>query len=270
MGFKENLLKKIDIDHLADRVAANVAPQTDAAKFDKGSARRLIEMGGFPHVTLKDRELELYILDSDAEKKTIIVLDNGLAIYHTTIDDVAMRKSPTVKEMISIKNAKKILSDNDVRVSKRADSVRTVKQMLIDNLDLTYTDADIAGIANEGSSALENGDMEDVMLSLKLFSELLGFKTAPKLFRSAHCEIQGRLDKGAAGEMQFGPASIYDKDKNSLQFIVSPIDSRREDDLIYYRTILDHDVPADAEGGEVFQRLRLLVADPKPVLAEGD
>ena len=56
MGFKENLLQKITIDKLAAQVAASVEPQADAAKFDKDGARRLIEMGGFPHVELKDRE----------------------------------------------------------------------------------------------------------------------------------------------------------------------------------------------------------------------
>lgn len=77
-------------------------------------------------------------------------MDNGLAIYHTTIDDVALRKSPTLKEVVSFRNARKILSDGDVRVSKRTNPVRIVKEMLIDELDLSYTDADIDGIAYEG------------------------------------------------------------------------------------------------------------------------
>ena len=88
MGFKENLLQKIAIDKLAAQVAASVAPQADAAKFDKDAARRLIEMGGFPHVALKERDLELYILEDGGEKKKIVVLDNGLAIYdkmHNTL-----------------------------------------------------------------------------------------------------------------------------------------------------------------------------------------
>lgn len=268
MGFKENLLKKIDIDSLAAQVAAMVKPQADAAKFDKTAARRLIEMGGFPRVELKERDLERYILEDDGEKKKIIVLDNGLAIYNTTIDDVAMRKSPTVKEMISLRNARKILSDNDVLVSKRVDSVRTVKKMLVDQLDLTYTDDDIAQIGYEGAASLEGKDMDGVLESLALFSEILGFQKAPKLFQSAHCKIKGELGKGAAGETRFGPVVLYDQTNDSLRFIASPVDSRRKDDLIYYRTILDNEVPADAEGIEVFRRLRQLVLDRKPVLVE--
>ena len=37
MAFRDNLLKKIDIEKLAARVAATVEPQADAAKFDKAS-----------------------------------------------------------------------------------------------------------------------------------------------------------------------------------------------------------------------------------------
>jgi hypothetical protein len=268
MGFKENLLKKMDIDKLAAQVSSTVEPQADAAKFDKASARRLIEMGGFPRVEPEDRDLELYILENETDKKTIIVLDNGLAIYHTTIDDVALRKSPTVKEMISIRNARKILSDNDVRVSKRTDSVRTVKNMLLDRLDLSYSDADIDGIAYEGAASLEGKDTDGVLQSLSLFSEILGFQNAPKLFQSSDCEIKGSLEMGSGGEMRFGPNFIYDKDHNSLKFISSKIDSRITDELDRYRQILNGVVPADAEGVDVFRQLKQLVMNRKPVLNE--
>ena len=264
MGFKENLLQKITIDKLAAQVAASVEPQADAAKFDKDGARRLIEMGGFPHVELKDRDLDLYILKDDGEKKKIIVLDNGLAIYDSTIDDVAMRKSPTVKEMVNLRNARKILSDSDVRVSKRADSVRTLKKMLVDRLDLTYTEKDIEGIAYDGAAALESNDMDEVLESLVLFSELLGFPTPPKIFRAAHHEVRGEVAKGSAGAIRLGPGFIYDRMHNALKYI------GYADDLAHYLQVLHGDATADAEGGEVFKRLKALVMDRKPVLKETD
>jgi hypothetical protein len=266
MGFKENLLKKMGIEKLAGQVAASVRPPAEAVKFDKAAARRLLEMGGFPHVVLKERDLELYVLEEDAEKKTIIALDNGLAIYHTTIDDVAMRKNPTVKEMLSIRNARKILSDDDVLVSKRADSVRTVRDVLIDDLDLTYTDVDISGLAYEGAASLEGKDSEGVMQALALFSEMLGFQYAPKLFRCDHCEIRGSLEKGSGDAMRFGPAYVENRMHDTLKFIASAVDSREKEDLDRYIQVLDGNVPADAEGNDVFQKLRQLVADRKPVL----
>ena len=54
-------------------------------------------------------QLDLYIKDIDAEKTRILVLDNDLAIYNTSVYDVAMRKSPTVKEMMNPFNVVKIL-----------------------------------------------------------------------------------------------------------------------------------------------------------------
>lgn len=262
MGFKENLLQKIAIDKLAAQVAASVAPQADAAKFDKNVARRLIEMGGFPQVAIKERDLELYILEDEGEKKKIVVLDNGLAIYDTTIDDVAMRKSPTVKEMVNLRNARKILSDSDVRVSKRTDSVRTLKQMLVDRLDLTYTENDIDGIAYDGAAALESNDMDGVLESLVLFSEILGFPEPPKIFRAAHHEIRGELGKGAAGTVRLGPGFIYDRMHNTLKFI------GLVDDLEHYLHILHGDAAADAQGVEVFKHFKQLVLDRKPVLTD--
>ena len=260
MGFKENLMQKIAIDKLAAKVAASVAPQADAAKFDKDAARRLIEMGGFPHVALEERDLELYILEDGGEKKKIVVLDNGLAIYDTTIDDVAMRKSPTVKEMVNLRNARKILSDSDVRVSKRTDSVRTLKKTLVDRLDLTYTENDIDGIAYDGAAALESKETDRVLESLAFFSEILGFTVPAKIFRSAHHAIRGEVGKGPTGTVRLGPGYIYDKMHNTLKFI------HLEDDLEHYLQILKGDAPPDAEGVEVFKRLKALVMDRKPVL----
>lgn len=267
MGFRENLLKKIEVEKLADKVTANVMNQVDASRFDKQSARRLLELGGFPKVELDDRDLELYILKTDGEKKEMIVLDNGLAIYDTTIDDVALRKSPTVKEMISLRNAKRILSDEDVRVSKRVDSVRTIEKMVLDEIDLTYTEEDIAEIALDGAVSLESGYADGVLENLSLFSEILGFKKAPVLYQSAHCEIHGEVGKGPAGETQFGPAAIYDNANDSVRFIASVVDSSRKDDLIYYGMILEDEVEADAEGIQVFKQLQKLVMDRKPNLS---
>jgi hypothetical protein len=268
MGFKENLLKKMGIDILAAKVSTSVEPKVDAANFDEDSARRLIKMGGFPHPELKVRTLELYILENDGDKKKIIVLDNALDIYDTTIDDVAMRKSPTLKEIFNLRNARKILSDNDVLVSERTESVRILKKMLIDGLDLTYTQADIDEIANEGGASLASGDIDGVMESLDLFGEMLGFRKPPEMFQHPYGEVRGNLERGSLGEMQFGPAVIYDDSHNWLKFVASTIDSRNNDELGRYLQILKGDIPADADGVDVFMRLSQLVMERKPLLNE--
>jgi hypothetical protein len=140
--------------------------------------------------------------------------------------------------------------------------------MLIDRLDLSYSDADIDGIAYDGAASLEGKDMDGALQSLALFSEILGFQKAPKLFQSAHCEIRGNLEKGSGGEMRFGPAYIYDKEHDSLKFISSEIDSRITEELDRYRLILKGEVPADAEGVDVFRQLKQLVMHRKPDLTD--
>ena len=112
MSFKENLLKKIQIDRLADRVSASLKPREDGVvKVDKSAMQQLLEMASYRH--LHERDLDLYI---SPDTTRILVLDNELARYATSVEDVALRKSPTLKEMLSIRNAIKILNDSDVVV----------------------------------------------------------------------------------------------------------------------------------------------------------
>ena len=138
------------------------------------------------------------------------------------------------------------------------------KMMLVDGLDLTYTENDIDGIAYDGAAALESNDMDGVMESLSLFSALLGFPTPPKIFRAAHHEIRGEVGQGAAGAIRLGPGFVYDRMHNTLKYISSA------DDLEHYQQVLHGDASADAEGVDVFKRLKALVMERKPVLHETD
>ena len=117
MSFKENLLKKIKIDKMARQAIASIGPVDSGRKIDKKIMRELLEMTGYTYK--RKRDLDLYIEDIGAEKTRILVLDNDLAIYNTSVYDVAMRKSPTVKEMMNPFNVVKILKDTDVVISKK-------------------------------------------------------------------------------------------------------------------------------------------------------
>lgn len=105
-------------------------------------------------------------------------------------------------------------------------------------------------------------------VSIILSGEILGFQKAPKLFQAPHYEIQGNRDKGAGGELLFGPAYMYDKMHDSLKFISSTFDNRNEDDLDRYRQILEGGVSADAEGVGAFRQLKQLVMIRKPEMNE--
>ena len=51
------------------------------------------------------------------------MFDNEFPIYHTTVDDVALRKSPCWQAMFSIRNIKQITNDQDVVASKGKESL---------------------------------------------------------------------------------------------------------------------------------------------------
>ena len=102
MSFKENLLTKIKIDRLAAKVMASIGPAESGSKVDKEAMRQLMEMS--PYVHQKERDLDLYVEPISEEQKKILVLDSELPIYRTTIEDVTIRKSPLIKEMVKIRN----------------------------------------------------------------------------------------------------------------------------------------------------------------------
>ena len=147
MGFKENLLKKVQIDALAKTVIDAYGPPDSGGRIDKDVMRQLLDLGGFQ--AIKERDLDLYILEGNKTKGKILVLDNDLAIYHTSAADVGMRKSPVVKEMLTIRSIIKILNDKDVVVSKKDSSVRTVQNRCLDMLDLSFAASDIDALARE-------------------------------------------------------------------------------------------------------------------------
>ena len=191
--FKENLLQKVEIDRLANRVLTTLGPSGSGKKADLDAMRRLLDMGPYEH--RKTRDMDLYFFLDDPEKKTILVLDNELPFYHTTADDVAMRKSPTVKEMISIRNAVKILNDQDVVTSKRETSVGIVRKACIQQLDLSFEEKDIDAIATDGMAALDAGDAAAVVQALTLFEELLGYVTPGRGSRSRGSVLRGESRK---------------------------------------------------------------------------
>ncbi len=257
MGFKENLLNKIETDRLAHRVIQSLKSPDSGSRFDKAAMRQLLALGKF--APRKERDLELYLLENDAEKKKILVLDNGLAIYHTTIIDVCLRKSPTVKEMLSIRNAIRILNDKDVVVSKKENSVRTVQAMIITSLDLAYTATDIDQIEKEGQAAFESRYTDGVVESLSLFAELLGLRELPRALHIPHHWIRGKTEKDA-----WAPIVTYGMGDNVLRLIDTPIDPSDDNQVDYFRQAADGRADTAGEGLAVFTFLKNSVPAYQP------
>jgi len=262
MSFKENLLKKIKIIQLSRKVLASIGTAESGQKIDKDAMRRLLEMTSYQYQ--KERDLDLYIEKIDSEKSQILVLDNELPIYRTTVEDVAIRKSPYTKEMLSIGNIIKILKDSDVKISRKEASLKIVQKECIDCLDLTYNAADIETIAREGADSLENGYAEGVMESLSLFAELLGYRHPPKAFQIRHHEIFGTVTEKEGDEILFGPAVILSRIDNSLVMFEDKISSFDKGRIAFFQRIAQGEEKSSVEGVDVFRYLQDTVLKQKP------
>ena len=254
MSFKENLLQKINIDKMAKQVIASIGPPESGRKVDKKTMRSLLEMASYTY--RRKRDLDLFIEDVDAEKTRIVVLDNDLAIYNTTVYDVAMRKTPTVKEMMNPFNVVKILKDTDVVISKKEESVKTIQKECVDGLDLSYDESDLDEIVKDGTASLEREYADGVIESMDLFAEILGYSAPPKPFRIAHHKIVGALTQKPSGEVQFGPMVLYSIIHNSLKLIETRAGSFDREKLDFIQKVASGKEQASSEGPLVFEYLK--------------
>jgi len=254
MSFKENLLQKITIDKMAKQVMASIGPVESGRKVDKKTMRRLLEMVSYTYK--RKRDLDLFIEDVDAEKTRILVLDNDLAIYNTTVYDVAMRKTPTVKEMMNPFNVVKILKDTDVVISKKEESVKTIQKECIDRLDLSYDESDLDEIAKDGTASLEREYADGVIESMDLFAEILGYSAPPKPFRIDHHKIVGALTQKQSGEAFFGPMVLYSIIHNSLKLIETQAGSIDREKIEFIHQVTAGKEEASSQGPLVFQYLK--------------
>ncbi|QTA86351.1 hypothetical protein [Desulfonema magnum] len=254
MSFKENLLKKIEIDKLAKKVTGSLGTPDSGRRIDKETVRHLLEMG--PRKFRKERDNDLYVLETDPRENNILVLDNELAIYTTTAEDIALRKSPTVKEMISIRNVIRILSDSDVIISKKEDSVKTIQKECTDMLDLSFDESDIDAIEKDGQASLEGGYTDGVIESLSLFAELLKYAPPPKAFRMSNYKIIGVLTQKDGGEKRFGPLVIYSIIHNVIKLIDDQISTLDKEKTEFVHKVAMGKEKASKEGTEVFRYLR--------------
>jgi hypothetical protein len=255
MGFRENLRKKIDINRLADKVVRSINPNDGTQRIDLDAMRQLLALGTYPYQ--KERDLDLFRI-GDGQ---LLLMDNELKIYNTTAEDVALRKSPTVKEMLSLRNAIKILNDKKVVISRKADTVRHVQTDLMDGLDLSYTPTDIDAMAEDGLEALKNKYAEGVIEIMALFAELLGFVKAPKVFRMAHHHIWGGLTRPDASRYIFGPAVIFSLMHNTLKMHPYKINSADKADMQRFMQVVKGEAEAELKENQVLERLKAMVLE---------
>lgn len=262
MSFKDNLLKKLRINQLSRKVLASIGTAESGLRIDKDAMRSLLEMS--PYQYQKERDLDLYIKKGDGELSRILVLDNELPIYETTVEDVLIRKSPYTKEMLSIKNVIKILKDSDVKRYRKEASLESVQKECVEGLDLTYNASDIEAIAKDGSNSLENGYTDGVVESLSLFAELLDYRPPPKAFRIPHHEIFGAVTERHGSEILYGPAVVLSLIDNSLVIFEDTISSLDKDKIKLFQEVALGKAKASVEGVDVFRFLKETILIPSP------
>ncbi len=251
MSFKDNLIKKIKIDTLSKKAIASIGTPDSGRKIDKKVISNLLEMASY--TLKKERDLELFLSPVEQAKRKILVLDNELAIYSTTIEDVVLRKSPYVKEMLNIRNVIKILNDSDVLVSKRDISIKSIQKECIEKLDLSFKDSDIDGIAKDGIASLEKEDVDGVLEAVTFFSEILGYTSLPQnVIYINHTRMVGSLSGDTAGDICYSPVIIYGIADNIIRLIDSRIDLKDKEQIEFIRNVAAGKKPATFEGDSVF------------------
>jgi hypothetical protein len=256
MGFRENLLKKMQINQLAEQVRLSlITPQ----RIDRVAMKTLLDMSDYQQH--HERDLDLFLRASDSGvKKSILVLDNELKLYETTIDDVVLRKSPTIKEMVSIRNARKILNDNDVVVSRKEKTLQRLEAELIAALDLSYTSADIEALEKDGRETLKNRYVDGVLEIMAFFSELLGLQKAPKTLQLPHHHVWGVIVKAEGIEIRMNPIIMFSLMHLTLKMMLKqPISTLDKSALARLQQIGKDEIKADVEGPEVWTELKKLV-----------
>lgn len=253
MSFQESVLQKIKVDELAGKVLASIGSPGSGKKVNKDAMRELLAISGYAFQ--KERDLDLHILSDGSGTDTILVLDNELALYRTTLEDVAMRKSPTVKEMVSIRNAIKILKDTDVVVSRREETVRTLQQACLETLDFRYEKGDIEAMGKDGMAALDNGYADGVLEILRLFEEILSFEPLPKSLTIPHSHLAGALFRKTSGEVAYGPVLVYNMMHNKLMFTDDAVSVRDKGQIETLHAMARGEGDAGVEGAAVFEKL---------------
>ncbi len=218
MSFKENLKKKMLIDSLSKTVSVSIGPPGMSRRVDKETMRRLLALS--PFVLENRRDLELYFRELEPGLGEVLVLDNELPLYRNTgLEDVTLRKSPELKEMVSIRNIIKILNDSDILMCKGREALGYVQRLALDLLDLRYDERDIEEMADEGLEAFARADSEVVMEVLELFVEILGYEYVPAAVTVNDYVMFGAHHKQEGDRETYGPIIMYNGKTNTLRLI---------------------------------------------------
>ena len=265
MSFQKNLLRKIELERLASQVIASCGTEQSRQPVDKEAMRSLLELS--PYQYQQERDLDLYVKPVEGELKLIMVLDNELPIFRSTVKDVVTRRSPRTLEMWNIRTIRNILVDSDIKMSTRGKSVEMVLGDAVEQLDLTYTDTDIENLAREGMAWLAGSNGGGIQKSLTMFGALLGYQKPPKDFGLGNTVCYGISASGPDNEVAFGPLVLYRSADNSLLWINESLSRSDREQMKFLRSVATGQTSVPVTGDAVFQKLQANVLEqPERVL----
>jgi hypothetical protein len=261
MTFKENLLQKIELERLASQVIASCGSEESTRPVDKEAMRSLLELS--PYQYQRERDLDLYIKPEEGEGvlKMILILDNKLPIFRSTVKDVVTRRSPRTLEMWNFKTVHNILVDSDINISTRAKSVETVLMDAVAQLDLTYTDADIKNMTREGMAWLAGNNGSGVEKSLTLFATLLGYQEPPDYLGLGNIVCYGVLASGQDNDTTFGPLVLSRPDDNTMAWINESFSQSDRKQIEFLRSVAAGESSVSLTGDVVFETLQANVLE---------
>jgi hypothetical protein len=253
MSFKENLKAKIKLERLFQRLVSTMREATGRRWLDKELTKELLSMTDFEYK--KVRDLHLYIRPLKGESMEVVVLDNELPIYHTTVDDVTLRKSPYWQQMFSIRNVRKIMNDHDVIASKGKESLKRLHASALALLNLTYTRDDLAPLLEDARRGLEQKSISQIQESLDLFFELL-------VFQPLSLEVLGpRFQSFARRKVNGGVIPVFEylvllnEENLSLGLKKGTFSPQSDSDLGWVMQYARGEVTADLQDMDVFEFL---------------
>ena len=259
MSFKENLKAKIKLDRLFRELVSTIREPPGRRWVDKVLTRELLDITDFEHK--KFRDLHLYIRPLEGEIMEVLVFDNELPIYHATLADVALPKSPRWQEIFSIRNIKKIMNEQDVIKSKGKETLKRLHSDALALLDLTYTGDDLALLVEDARQGLELESLEQIQESFDFFLALLDFQPVSLEVLDQRLQTFARPMLNAFDVPSFEHLLLFNEETLSLGLKKGPFSPTSDSDLAWVMQYVRGEEPSDLMGLGVFKFLVELALD---------
>ena len=259
MSFKENLKTKVKLDRLLKKLVSTIRELPGKLWLDKVLTQELLDMTDLKHE--KVSYLHLYVRPLKGEIMEVVVFDNELPIYHTTVADVALRKSPYWQQMFSIRNIRKIMNDKDVIISKGKESLKRLHANAMALLDLTYTRDDLALMLEDARQGLDQKSTAQIQESFDLFFELLDFQPVSLGVLEQDLQIFAGPKINGGAVPTFEHLILFDEETLSLGLKKGAFSQENDLDLAWVMQYAQGEKIADLKGIDVFKFLLELALD---------